>query len=156
MARIFNGRQALASWQGVPICIDATSFEDIAILKFMAKSIGAEVHIVDQLQKKNAHLAAVFANNFSSHMVNVALDILEQHKLPKTLLSAILRQTGKAIMTGNKVEQTGPASRKDKRVVSEHAGLLRLDQALNRMYKAVSHSIEHYVTRELQEQVKKD
>ena len=35
------GDKALASWQGVPICIDATSFEDIAILKFMAKSIGA-------------------------------------------------------------------------------------------------------------------
>ena len=74
-------------------------------------------------------------------MVNVALDILEQQKLPKTLLSAILKQTGRAIMTGNKVEQTGPASRKDKRTISEHAGLLKSDQTLSRMYKAVSHSI---------------
>ena len=143
------GEKALSNWKDIPICIDATSFEDIAVLKQIAQSIGAETHILNQAQKKKAHLAAVFANNFSSHMVNLSHELLEKHKLPESLLNAILKQTGKAIMSGNKVDQTGPAARGDDKVINEQSKILAKEQLLNRVYKSVSASITKYVGRKL-------
>ncbi|MEM7162202.1 MAG: DUF2520 domain-containing protein [Bacteroidota bacterium] len=136
--------KALSTWKDIPVCIDGTSFEDIAVLKKMALDIGAHVHLLNQNQKKQAHLAAVFANNFSSHMVNLAHGILMKNKLPESLLSSILKQTGKQIMSGVKVDQTGPASRNDTKVLREQSALLKNDQIMSRIYKAISTSIDKH------------
>jgi len=137
--------KALSNWSEVPVCVDATSFEDVAVLKNIAKSIQAMPIVIDQNQKKRAHLAAVFANNFTSHMVNISLQLLKKFDLPETLLSSILKQTGKAIMSGKEIDQTGPASRKDSKVIREQSAILKNDQNLSAVYKAISSSIANNV-----------
>jgi len=129
------------------ICFIAVS--DNAIRRISNKLEDFEGLIV-HFSEKRAHLAAVFANNFSTHMVNTSLQMLKAFDLPETLLDSILKQTGKAIMTAKPIDQTGPASRRDSKVLREQVAILKKDPNLSAVYKAISNSIANNAWRKLQ------
>ena len=63
----------------VPFCIEASTAAAREVLLTMAGSISGRVVEMDSDNRKVLHLAAVFANNFTNHMVKISSDILEAH-----------------------------------------------------------------------------
>ena len=72
-------------------------------------------------QRKALHLAGVYVNNFTNHLVNLAQDYLEEHAIDPSLTHALVQETMlKVLDIGPKQAQTGPAIRGDAKTIAAH------------------------------------
>ena len=102
----------------------------------MALSISNRVKKVSTEKRKQIHLAAVFACNFTNYCYTVAGNILKQQKLPFDLLLPLIDETARKVhnMSPRKA-QTGPAVRNDENIMEQHMEMLR------DLYERMSQSI---------------
>jgi predicted short-subunit dehydrogenase-like oxidoreductase (DUF2520 family) len=129
----------------VPICIEGNSPENELILKELALVISRDVRIISSEQRKQLHLAAVFACNFVNHMYSIANEIVQQKNLPFDILIPLISETASKIKNITPPDaQTGPAVRNDKNVISDHLNMLNNDQHLKEIYSLISESINKY------------
>ena len=127
----------------VPICIGATDKKTEKSIIQLMSLITKITYKLDDKQKLALHLAAVFANNFSNHMFQLAYDICKDHKLDFQLLYPILLETSNKVIGNipNDV-QTGPAVRQDLATLQKHLHLLKTDSDKKKIYKLLSESIK--------------
>ncbi len=129
-------------WSKIPFCVDAALEADVLILKKIAKTIGNLVYQVNDAQRAQLHVAAVFANNFSNHCFALAEKLMEEHHLPFEMLHPLMEETlTKALQDSPVRMQTGPAIRGDMETLLRHLALLEKHPALQDLYAALSKSI---------------
>lgn len=127
----------------VPICIGASDKKTERKVIALFSKITTSTHRTNEEQKTALHLAAVFANNFSNHMFQLAYEICEEHKLDFKLLYPILLETSnKVIGQEPRLVQTGPAVRDDLITMKKHLSLLSTDKAKKKIYTLLSDSIQ--------------
>ena len=96
---------------------------------------------MDSEQRKQLHIAAVFACNFSNHMYSIADDLLAEKDIVfKTLLPLINQTIAKLNTNKPKTVQTGPAIRKDMHVIQGHINLIQQED-IKELYQKISNSI---------------
>ncbi len=126
----------------VPFAIETEFNEDYMLLKELAASISDQIFQVNSYQREKLHVSAVFANNFSNYMYLTAKDICDQNQLPFEILKPIIIETAQKIMTMDPfVAQTGPARRKDTKVITKH--LLSLEKEKKEIYSVLSEAINN-------------
>jgi predicted short-subunit dehydrogenase-like oxidoreductase (DUF2520 family) len=126
----------------VPFCIEGSSKVVRNSLIDFGAILSKDVRIVDSLARKNIHLAAVFACNFSNHMMTIANDILKEKGQDISILNPLVKETISKALEGNPAGfQTGPAVRKDSAVMDEHLFQLKDKAVAKRIYKEISESI---------------
>ena len=86
----------------------------------LASSFSKNVTIVNSCTRKNIHLAAVFACNFSNHMLVLSKKIAEKSDFDFSLLLPLIKKTLSQIDNEPEKLQTGPAIRKDLNVMNSH------------------------------------
>ena len=130
------------SFRFIPIII-TTHDDDIWImLDQIAGRLSSAVYRMTDEQKSILHVAAVFANNFSNHMLTLADSICKSHQLPFEILKPLIIETfSKAILSGPKSSQTGPAIRGDQKTIEKHLQLLDSQPGLKEVYEVVTKSI---------------
>lgn len=129
-------------WSKIPFCVDASNETDLLLLKKMAKTIGNLVYQVNDDQRKQLHVAAVFANNFANHCFSVAEQILNKHNLPFDLLHPLMEETlAKALQDSPVKMQTGPAIRNDQDTINRHLSLLETEPIWQDLYALMTQSI---------------
>lgn len=129
-------------WSKIPFCVDASTAPDIAFLEKTAARIGHRVYRVDDAQRAQLHVAAVFANNFANHCFAIAEKILREKDLPFELLHPLMEETlAKAIQNSPADMQTGPAVRGDAETIKRHLALLEQYPAWQELYRKMSESI---------------
>lgn len=127
----------------VPICVEGADMESHKVLLNLANSLSEQVYEVGSEERKRLHLAAVFACNFTNHLLGIGFDLLEQAGLPSHLLHPLLRETvDKALAYPPFTVQTGPAARGDRAILEEHLRLLRDQPAYQRLYRILTESIK--------------
>lgn len=124
-----------------PICIEANNTEFENELLYLASCISTKVVSMNSSQRKQLHIAAVFASNFSNHMFTLADDVLKNAQLEFSLLLPLIQQTIKKL-EDNKAKnvQTGPAKRKDMAVIQEHLNNIQ-DKDIRELYTKISSHI---------------
>ena len=136
----FN-KDRIPDWSMIPIFIQASNENDRDFLREQAGRVGSSAHEITAEQKKQLHLAAVFTNNFTNHMLTIAERIAEEKQLDFSIFHALLRETvEKAIAIGPKNAQTGPAVRGDQKTIEQHLALLPDD--LKELYKITTQDIQ--------------
>ena len=91
--------------------------------------------------KKNLHLAAVFACNFTNHMYALAEKILEEQQIPGEVLLPLIDETAAKVHVMSPAQaQTGPAIRYDENVINKHMAMLK-DPGMRNLYELISRSI---------------
>ncbi len=136
-------RENRQSFAGIPVCIEAGGAEVLGILSGIGKSIGAGIYRFDSSQRKTLHLAAVFTNNFTTHMLVIAEKILRKKKIPFGILLPLAAETFSRIKNSDPSRmQTGPASRGDRKVISAHLRALAEFPEYRKVYSVLSSSIE--------------
>lgn len=127
----------------IPICIEASLKEIEDELVNLAETINCKWHIINSEKRKALHLAAVFACNFSNHMIAISEHILESEKIPPEIIYPLLKQTIDKIPNHSaSTSQTGPANRNDIKIMQEHISLLNSNFIdLSELYKTISSSI---------------
>lgn len=125
-----------------PFLIEASDGPTLTIVKNLAESIGGVATECDSNGRLRLHLAAVFASNFTNHMLLKAEQILSGAGLPLSLLKPLTLQTvGKAFSMGPFDAQTGPARRNDTAAIERHESLLPFNDPSKKIYEAVTKSI---------------
>lgn len=126
----------------VPLCIEGNTPENEQILIDLASLISKDVRIISSEQRKQLHLAAVFACNFVNHMYSIATGLVQQKNLPIDILYPLITETASKVKNTPPYEaQTGPAIRNDKNIMNEHLNMLNNDPKLLEIYSLLSKSI---------------
>ena len=125
----------------VPFCIEGNSLHFENQLTQIAKRISKNVVIMDSEQRKQLHIAAVFACNFSNHMYSIADTILSKSDIEFKLLVPLINQTVSKLTDKKPGDvQTGPAKRNNKEVIDSHLNNIT-DQTAKEIYRLISNSI---------------
>jgi predicted short-subunit dehydrogenase-like oxidoreductase (DUF2520 family) len=123
----------------VPICIEASDILTLEKISGFASSLSNHIYHLDSEQRRIAHIAAVFAGNFSNLMYDIAFDILEDNDLPPELIRPLILETAQRIQTQSpKLVQTGPASRLDLETIKKHLDMLEGKKGYKDIYTLIS------------------
>ena len=109
----------------VPLLIETNQDDRFKELLTFAKKLSNEVDGTTSSQRQKLHIAAVFTNNFTNHMVSIAREICEKEKISFSYLQPLLHETFSKIQYEDAREiQTGPAIRNDKTTIAKHLSFL--------------------------------
>jgi len=126
----------------IPFLMEASSPLVMDKLTALANSITEKVEKADSPTRLKVHLAAVFANNFSNHMVHVAQEILKEANLDAGMLDLLLEETFNKLREMDSFSaQTGPAVRGDRETMNKHRELLRDHPEWEKLYTFISRDI---------------
>jgi len=130
------------SFRNIPLCIEAESEITLQQLLRLASSISEKIFLLDSKERAKLHLAAVFTNNFTNHLLNIATGMLDKEKLPHELLKRLAETTVKnAFQLGPIAAQTGPAKRNDQHTIQKHLNELKADTQLYELYRLITKQI---------------
>ena len=129
-----------------PIFIESANQETEAVLTTLAKAISSQVKRIASEERKAMHIAAVFASNFTNHMLSISKEIMQQNGLNYEWLKPLISETiNKSLQLGPEEAQTGPAMRGDLETLEKHLAFLQEDESVAEIYKIVSqHIIDTY------------
>lgn len=137
----FN-KEMPSNFKEVPICIESNDKNLEKDLYKMGSHISESVHLINSYQRQILHLSAVFACNFSNHMIRISEEILKENSLDFNLLKPLIYNTINRIHTNSpKKTQTGPAIREDYRTIEKHIELLKDNSQLKRIYSEITDNI---------------
>jgi len=129
-------------FKDTPIFCESNNTDTEQMLMLLAKAISNKVSKITSEERKALHVAAVFASNFTNHMLTLSKKILEQNSLSFELLKPLILETiNKSLITDPEAAQTGPARRGDLEILDKHIEFLREDETLTEIYKLVSQDI---------------
>lgn len=110
----------------VPLCVEGSDVDTEALLLQLAAQLSHRTLILHEEERRQLHLAAVFACNFTNALHGVAFDLLKNAKIEPHVLLPLLQNSLKKLNTMTPEEaQTGPAVRNDKQVINKHLDMLQ-------------------------------
>ncbi|MEN8230054.1 MAG: DUF2520 domain-containing protein [Bacteroidota bacterium] len=138
-------KERTLSLEETPILVEGSSPESLEAIKMLASAISRNVHEMNSASRQLIHMAAVFANNFSNHMVHLAQQILQEEEVDVTLLDPMLKETfSKMSEMGAAAAQTGPALRGDQETMQKHLDLLTKHPEWEKLYTFISRDIGRF------------
>lgn len=136
------------AFTNLPFLLEASDNHSNEILKNLAESIGGKVYFVDNEHRRMLHLAAVFVNNFTNHMLRTGNEIASRAGFSPEVLKPLINETiSKALDIGPENSQTGPAIRNDLNTIEKHLDLLSFSPEMQNMYREITRSIITYYKR---------
>jgi predicted short-subunit dehydrogenase-like oxidoreductase (DUF2520 family) len=129
-------------YRRVPFLVEASDTSGLQMLKDVAGSLSKEVHVASSTQRRQIHLAAVFAANFTTYMLQQSAQLLEKEKISLSLLRPLVEETiEKVFALGPEKALTGPARRGDVKTLDKHLELLHDSPETKDLYQMISQHI---------------
>ncbi|WP_262897574.1 Rossmann-like and DUF2520 domain-containing protein [Rufibacter roseolus] len=130
-------------WRRIPICVEGASPKAEETLLNLGKLLSDQVVLMHGQARKQLHVAAVFACNFTNHLWGVAQELLQKAELPVNLLEPLVLETvQKAFQFPPFTVQTGPARRGDANTLQAHLQLLQTQPHYQHLYQVLTESIQ--------------
>lgn len=135
-------RNKAVDFRSVPIAIEASSPEDLAAIRAIADRLSERVIELSSAQRKTLHVAAVFACNFTNHLMAISQELLEAESLEFDLLRPLIAETAEKVQLSDpETVQSGPAIRGESEIINSHLKMLEEKPELQELYKLLSQSI---------------
>ena len=133
-------------FEEVPFFIESENTETEKVLMAMGKAISKKVFKISSTDRKALHVAAVFASNFTNHMMYIAEKVMKENKLKFDWLKPLIAETiNKSLSIGPEKAQTGPARRGDLEILDRHLEFLQENEPIAEIYKVISqHIVDTY------------
>jgi predicted short-subunit dehydrogenase-like oxidoreductase (DUF2520 family) len=134
----------------VPLFIESANPDTAEVLTAMARALSDNVVKITSPERLALHVAAVFASNFTNHMLFIAQEIMKEHSLSYDWLKPLIAtMISKSLQVGPENAQTGPAKRGDFETLDRHMQLLQDDEPTAELYRVISQDIvDRYQTEE--------
>ncbi|WKN45732.1 Rossmann-like and DUF2520 domain-containing protein [Tunicatimonas pelagia] len=141
-------KQRAVHFKTIPICVEANNKELLDELTKLAQKISNQVQAINSQQRAVLHVAAVFANNFTNHLLRMAEQLLHDRQLDSTLLHPLIQETiSKSLEISPAQSQTGPAWRNDQKTITHHLDYLQAyDPSYAEVYRALTGHIQSLFT----------
>lgn len=135
-------RSAIPDASSIPIGIEAGSTSDLGLLRDIGIQCGFPVFEIDSERRAYLHLAAVFVNNFTNHLHEIASILLKEKGLSGDLLQPLIDGTAAKLQHMDPHQaQTGPALRNDRLTMLKHLELLKSHPEWVDLYEQISGGI---------------
>ena len=135
-------KQRRVKFTTIPLLIEANNADGQQHLEEIASALSDCVRVVNSMERLHVHLAAVFANNFTNHMLEMASQLMDYTELDLDMLEPLIRETvDKALENSPSDAQTGPAIRDDSTTMEKHLQLLESNPRLEELYQLISDNI---------------
>lgn len=134
------------NYKKLPICIEGTTDVVEARLTSLADSVSHFVRHVDSDERFILHVAAVFASNFTNHLLSVSHDLLAREQLDFDLLKPLIKTTFEKALDSDDPSkgQTGPARRGDWNTTGRHMEYLQnIDPDWTDLYRLMTERIHN-------------
>jgi len=129
-------------FQSVPVFLETRTETAERVLMELATSISGHVRKIGSQQRLALHVSAVFAANFTNHLLCIAHQIMQQNDLPYEWLEPLVTETiKKNFELGPSEAQTGPARRGDLETLDSHYRFLEEQPSLAAIYQKISQHI---------------
>ena len=127
----------------VPLYVEANDSVAMEELMFLGRKLSVEVYNITSEKRMLLHIAAVFACNFSNHLLTIASRLLHDEQLSYASLKPLIKDTFERAMQVDNPEllQTGPAVRGDAKIVGSHVKALSGYPLTQQIYQLISESI---------------
>ncbi len=130
------------SFEAIPFCLEASDQDTLETIRNIAGSLTSRVHILDSVERKKIHVAAVIACNFTNHLLSISKDFLEGEDLDFEILKPLVSETlSKALQEEPDAVQTGPARRNDLKTIEQHVSMLQQHSTWKQLYEIISNDI---------------
>lgn len=118
-------KQTIVDFEKVPFCLEAENTNDFCLLQRLASLLSSKIYTLNSYQRRLLHLAAVFMNNFSNHLVYISQQICKENEVPFEILQPLLAETFIKLQNTSAYDaQTGPARRNDFLTITNHLAML--------------------------------
>lgn len=135
-----HGREV--EYKGLPFLLESNDDDTLEIMRDLVASLEANWSMVDVEHRRLFHVAAVFVNNFTNHMLFCGERIASEAGVDFKLLEPLAKETiAKAFLNGPENSMTGPAVRKDYSTINLHKELLSFDSDLQKLYAEITEAI---------------
>ena len=142
-------RGAKISFRDIPVFVESADSATEKTLMAIASKLSTKAQKITSEGRKSLHVAAVFASNFTNHMLTISKELMEKSNMDFLWLKPLIMETlQKALAMGPDQSQTGPAVRGDLRILDEHMEHLRDEKELARIYEIIS---QHIIDKHLDE-----
>lgn len=136
--------EPVTDWRSLPLVLQAATLPARTYLDKFARDLSDRTEWLDDGQRAQLHLAAVFSNNFVTALYEVSHELCRTHGVPFDLLLPIIRHTaGSQDGSRPALRQTGAAARGDHPTMDRHLGLLERPD-YQRLYRDLSRLILEY------------
>jgi|SRR5690554_1932227 len=126
----------------IPILYESDDKHALKMLGTLAESISSRSYYIKSRDRQALHIAAVFASNFTNHMLRLSEEILERQGLDFEMLKPlVIEQISKSLEMGPEASQTGPALRGDLNILDQHYQFLSYREQIAEIYKLISQDI---------------
>jgi predicted short-subunit dehydrogenase-like oxidoreductase (DUF2520 family) len=130
--------------KSIPFCLEGTNELIKSLLVRIASAITDDIRDINSEQRLLIHLAAVFASNFTNHLIAIADDIISKGGIDRNILWPLINETVSRLKNNNPLDiQTGPAKRNDTETMAKHMELIRKieTESIGSIYKIISNNI---------------
>lgn len=126
------------------IAVSGNSRESQALLKDLASKISSRIIEVSDEQRAIMHLSAVWINNYTNHMYDIAYNLLKENDLSLELFYPLMEEHLRKIKEIAPDQlQTGPAIRGDMATLAKHKSMLNEHKEWKELYDTLAKSILH-------------
>lgn len=133
------------TYDRIPFLVEGSAEEVTLRLEQLAGKISREVHQINSQQRRQIHVSAVFACNFSNHLSAIAGRLMQQSGLSFDLLMPLIEETTRKLRDKSPEEaQTGPAVRNDLTTIEKHMETLGSLPEEQEIYRLLTESIMRY------------
>ena len=144
--RSFTGLETPEAWRSTPVLTEASDPGTLELLNRVAARVSSIVWPAGSEQRARLHLAAVFANNFTTCLLDCSARLMRQADLPFNLLRPLVLDSVRDIMDADEEpaqRQTGPAVRGDRQTLERHRALLKDAPDLAAVYDLLTLKIQN-------------
>lgn len=132
-------------FSAIPVFIESSDYSTRSRLLTLANQISHHVRYIDSDARRRIHLAGVFANNFTNHLLKLSFELLLEVDIDSRLIRPLVMETVlKAFEDGPEASQTGPARRGDEQSIASHLDLLSSTPDSQELYKLISDQIKSH------------
>lgn len=135
-------RKELKHSPALPMLVDGNNALNKTKIFDFAQSFANRVEYADDDQRSKLHLAAVVSNNFSNYLFALAEDYCKGENVEFSLILPLLEESVKRLYDHSPAAvQTGPAIRRDEKIIQKHLQMLEGYGELKDLYKLMSEKI---------------
>lgn len=135
------------AFKDIPIFVEGSDDDSLSVSKQLAESVSEHVQECTSQQRKQLHLAAVFACNFVNHCYALSAELLERQGLSFDVMLPLIDETARKVhQIAPRQAQTGPALRYDENVIGMQSAMLNDLPLVKEIYEKMSrsiHSLQH-------------
>ena len=133
----------IIDYREIPLFIEGNTPEVVNKLRKIGSLFADKIYEADSEKRKNLHLAAVFACNFTNALASISEKLIENTGFNFNVLQPLMKETVNKLEVMSPYDaQTGPASRWDKQVMETHLNMLEDKPELKTLYSIFSDYIK--------------